>query len=73
MLDKHPIIIRTDKNEANDRYTKRFTLCADQYDRNLGGIPIVGHFIEVVGDRIIADLVVKAEHEDYSIHPGREL
>lgn len=49
------------------------TLGPDQYDRNLRGIPIVGHFIEVVRDGIIADLVVKAEHEDYSIDPGCEL
>lgn len=53
--------------------SKGLTLCADQYDRNLSGIPVVGHFIEVVRNRIIADLVIKAEHENNSIHPGREL
>lgn len=33
------------------------TLGPDQYDWNLRGIPIMGHFIEVVRNRIIADLV----------------
>lgn len=51
----------------------KLTLGSDQYDRNLSGIPIMGHFIEVVRHRIIADLVVQAEHEDYGVHPSRKL
>lgn len=49
------------------------TLGPDQYDWNLRGIPIMGHFIEVVRNRIIADLVFQAEHEDYGVHPSRKL
>lgn len=49
------------------------TLGPDQYDWNFCGIPIVGHFIEVIRDGGITDLVVKAEHEDYRVDPGREL
>lgn len=61
------------KTKRTSGIPNRLTLCADQYDRNLCGIPVVGHFIEVVRNRIIADLVIKTEHENYSVHPGREL
>ena len=33
----------------------------------------MGHFTEIVRHRIIADLVVQAEHEDYGVNPSRKL
>lgn len=56
-----------------DENLNKPTLGSDQYDRNLCGIPIMGHFTEVVRHRIIADLVVQAEHEDYGVNPSRKL
>lgn len=51
----------------------KLTLSPDQYDWNLCGIPVVGHFVEVIGHGIIADFVLEAENEYYRIHPSRKL
>lgn len=51
----------------------KLTLSPDQYDWNLGGIPVVGHFVEVIGHCIIAGFVLKTENKYNRIHPSRKL
>lgn len=70
---KSVFLLKNTKQIKGNEISNRLTLGPNQYDRNLCGIPVVGHFIEVVCDGVIADLVVEAEHEDYGIDPRCEL
>lgn len=56
-----------------DGISNKLTLGPNQYNRNLGGIPIVGHLIEIVRHGIITNFVLETENEDYRVHPRREL
>lgn len=59
--------------QLNHSNSNQRTLRPDQYYRNFRGIPIMGHFIEIIGDCIVTDFVVETEHEDHRVHPSREL
>lgn len=52
---------------------QKTTLCANQHQRQVGGVPVVGEAAEVVIDGLKADLVLQAEDEDDSINPQSEL
>lgn len=49
------------------------TLCADQDQRQVGRVSVVGEAAEVVINRLEADLVLQTEDEDDGVHPQREL
>ena len=49
------------------------TLCADQDQRQVGGVPVVGEAAEVVINRLEADLVLQTEDEDHGVHPQSKL
>ena len=51
----------------------RWTLRADQHQRQVGGVPVVGEAAEVVIDRLEADLVLQTEDEDHGVHPQGKL
>lgn len=49
------------------------TLCADQHQRQVRGVPVVGEAAEVVINRLKADLILQTEDEDHGIDPQRKL
>lgn len=49
------------------------TLRADQDQRQVGRVSVVGEAAEVVINRLEADLVLQTEDEDDGVHPQREL
>lgn len=49
------------------------TLRADQDQRQVGGVPVVGEAAEVVIDGLEADLVFQTEDEDHGVHPQCKL
>lgn len=49
------------------------TLRANQHQRQVRRVPVGGEAAEVVVDGLEADLVLKAEDEDYGVHPQRKL
>lgn len=49
------------------------TLRADQHQRQVGGVPVVGEAAVVVIDGLKADLVLQAEDEDDGVDPESEL
>lgn len=49
------------------------TLRADQHQRQVRRVPVVGEAAEVVIDRLEADLVLQAEDEDDGVHPQSKL
>lgn len=66
------LVLNTKKLHRRQIYIK-LTLGPYQYNRNLCGISVVGHFIEVIGHGIIADFVLETENEYHRIHPSSKL
>ena len=50
-----------------------FTLSSDEDEGDLAHVSILRHLCVVVVDGVETGLVLQAEHEDDSVHPGREL
>lgn len=49
------------------------TLRSHQHHGNLGRVPVAGQTQEVVIDRLETDLILQAEDEHHSVHPGGKL
>lgn len=49
------------------------TLRADQDQRQVGGVPVVGEAAEVVINGLEADLILQTEDEDHGVDPQRKL
>lgn len=48
-------------------------MCADQDQRQVGGVSVVGEAAEVVINRLEADLVLQTEDEDHGVDPQSKL